>query len=282
MEIINQAAIESLRTVAGSVDPAAWAEIEKQIGEHGISSLSGAAAYVVRDLVTKHGSHNQASHGRGRGSGGGGKAPAKTESGGDGGKVTVRQMQGAADFLDNYGDVGSEQFAPSGIGNMGASQAKRMVDHAKKLGWKDDTEPGGGGGGAPAKPSSDGGGGKSARFAAEQMSAPAKAPAPAKAAAPTKEPSSVKRTEQAKKLVADGEVTPREVLAGGMRSVSVDHPDLPKGSRGVLLARSGDSYPNAFNTVGFSKPVKIDGETTDIYTFDDKMVTIRDNERESA
>ena len=138
MEIINQAAIESLRTVAGSVDPAAWAEIEKQIGEHGISSLSGAAAYVVRDLVTKHGSHNQASHGRGRGGGGGRKAPAKAESGGGDGKVTVRQMQGAADFLDNYGDVGSEQFAPTGIGNMGASQAKRMVDHAKKLGWKED------------------------------------------------------------------------------------------------------------------------------------------------
>lgn len=136
MEIINRAVIESLRTVAGSVDPAAWAEIEKQIGEHGISNLSGAAAYVVRDLVTKHGSHNQASHGRG--SGGGGKAPAKAESGGDGGKVTVRQMQGAADFLDSKGDVGSEQFAPTGIGNMGASQAKRMVDHAKKLGWKED------------------------------------------------------------------------------------------------------------------------------------------------
>jgi hypothetical protein len=249
MEIINQVAIKSLRTVAGSVDPTAWAEIEKQIGEQGINNLSGAAAYVVRDLVTKHGSHNQASHGRGTGSGGGGKAPAKAESGGGDGKVTVRQMQGAADFLDSKGDVGSEQFAPTGIGNMGSAQAKRMVDHAKKLGWKDDTEPGGGGAGALA---------------------------------PTKEPSSAQRIAQAKKLVDDGEVTQREVLNGGMRSVSVDHPDLPKGSKGTLLARSNDSYPNAFNTVGFSKPVKIGGETVDVYTFDDKMTTIGDSDRETA
>jgi hypothetical protein len=267
MEIINQVAIESLRTVAGSVDPAAWAEIEKQIGEHGINNLSGASAYVVRDLVMKHGSHNQASHGRGTGSGGGGKAPAKAESGGGDGKVTVRQMQGAADFLDSKGDVGSEQFAPTGIGNMGAAQAKRMVDHAKKLGWKDDTEPGGGGG-APEKPSSGSGGGKSARFAAEQMSAPAKAPAEAKAPSPTKEPSSAKRIQQAKALVASGTVTPREVLEG-RGAGTVIHPDVPKGSRASSVARTVESYPKATNWVGFSNPVTIAGITSDVHKLSD-------------
>lgn len=138
MQYKNESLVVALRAFSEGVGADAWAEVEKQIIAVGIDGLDNTARLIVRGIVEKHGSHNQASHGRGRGGGGGGKAPAKAESGGGGGKVTVRQMQGAADFLDNYGDVGSEQFAPTGIGNMGASQAKRMVDHAKKLGWKED------------------------------------------------------------------------------------------------------------------------------------------------
>lgn len=82
----------------------------------------------------KHGKHDQSSHAGGRG-GGKGRGDGKGKP--SGGAPTVRQMQDAAAFLDNFGDVGSEHFAPHGIGSMGPENARRMIDHAKKLGWRD-------------------------------------------------------------------------------------------------------------------------------------------------
>lgn len=125
--------LEALREgVARNVDPDLWESVTKQVAEVGFRGLTGSARTLVESLVTKHGSHDQSSHGRGRGGGSGDRG------GKSGGKPTVRQMQSAATFLDNQGDVPSEAFAPTGIGNMGESQARAMIDHARKLGWKDE------------------------------------------------------------------------------------------------------------------------------------------------
>lgn len=113
--------------VAADVDPEVWAAVEKQVAEVGVLGLTGSARNLIEGLVQKHGSPGDPGYSSLHGGGKGG-----------GGKPTVRQMQSAATFLDNHGDVPSEKFAPTGIGNMGESQAKAMIAHARKLGWKEE------------------------------------------------------------------------------------------------------------------------------------------------
>lgn len=50
--------------------------------------------------------------------------------------LTPRRMQDAADYLDMHGDVGSDHFAPYGIGSMSQSDAWAMIKHARSLGWE--------------------------------------------------------------------------------------------------------------------------------------------------
>lgn len=122
MTSADDMALAEIRKLAGDEIPeAVWDVVRNQVAEVGVRGLTGTARALVEGLVRKHGSHDQSSHGRG------GKS-----------QPTVRQIQSAATFLDNEGDVPSEQFAPTGIGSMSMDNAKRMIAHAKKLGWKED------------------------------------------------------------------------------------------------------------------------------------------------
>lgn len=82
MRPVDEQALKALRKAAGDdVDPAVWAEIEKQAAEHGIDNLTGTAAMVVAGIVAKHGSPGQPGYsrlhpdsGKGGGTSAGGKA----------------------------------------------------------------------------------------------------------------------------------------------------------------------------------------------------------------
>lgn len=65
MRPVDEAALQTLRKAAGdSVDPAVWAEIEKQAEQRGIDNLTGAAALTVAALVRKHGQPGQPGYSR--------------------------------------------------------------------------------------------------------------------------------------------------------------------------------------------------------------------------
>lgn len=137
MNLTDRAALDSIRKAAGNAVPeGVWEIVEKQAADQGgLLALTGTAQALVQAVVVKHGKHDQSSHGRKGGGGGGKKEP---KGSGDSGGITPRKIIGAAQFLDNEGDVGSSAFAPTGLSNMSRDNAKRMIDHAKKLGWKDD------------------------------------------------------------------------------------------------------------------------------------------------
>lgn len=48
-----------------------YAQIVDAVEKQGITGLTGAAGFIVKSSVVKHGSHNQKTHGRKGGSGGG-------------------------------------------------------------------------------------------------------------------------------------------------------------------------------------------------------------------
>jgi hypothetical protein len=84
MNLADRAALDALRaTVAADVSESVWAEVEKQADEVGVLGLTGSARQLVHSLVSKHGNHNQQSHGGGKG--GGSASDAGGSAGGKGG-----------------------------------------------------------------------------------------------------------------------------------------------------------------------------------------------------
>jgi hypothetical protein len=80
--------------------------------------------------------------------------------------------------------------------------------------------------------------------------------------------SSKDRTKEGKKLRDNGEANVKQITDAGMRDVKVSSPNLPKGSKGTLLATGidmGGGKKGAY--VGFSKPVTFtDGDFSESST----------------